>query len=241
MFSKKIDIESIQQNIWNDLQKTASDNIISLVIYGPNQSGQYLSSATENNFLVITQQLAGPDLKQISALQKQWARKYNVYPLFLTKHDILTSADIFPIEFSNIKESYKTVAGEDVFRDIDIPLIHLRTQCEHSIKGKLIILRQGYLEKPEDARSLITNSFPALMLVFKNILKLLGDPVPSDRSEIIKSLCARTNRDENVLNTIADIAYGKTKCSRHECVSHFNNYLDEWQKIADFVDQLNIT
>ncbi|MFH1428503.1 MAG: hypothetical protein ABIH39_02050 [Candidatus Margulisiibacteriota bacterium] len=239
MFNKNIDTESIGKNIWNDLQKTSGNNILSLIVYGPNQSGQYLNSKTENNILVITQQLTGPDLTSISLLQKQWARKYNVYPLFLTKHDILTSADIFPIEFLNIKESYKIIGGEDIFSNIDIPIIHLRAQCEHSIKGKLIILRQGYLEKPETARELIINSFPALFLVFKNILKLLGDSV-SGRDDVINALCARTNGDKTILNTIADIAYGKTKCGRQECVSHFNNYLAEWQKVADFVDQLDV-
>ncbi|MFC1595969.1 hypothetical protein ACFL4D_01640 [Candidatus Margulisiibacteriota bacterium] len=240
MFNKQQTVEKIQQALWADLQKNCLDNVISLIVYGTGNDGQYITAGSENNFLIVTTQLAGKELQQIAKLQKQWSKKYRVYPLFLTKQDILTSADIFPIEFQNMKESYTVAAGEDVFKNLEIPLVHLRAQCEYSLKGKLIILRQGYVENPHNLQALIKNSTPAFLLVFKNILKLLGvKPAPSS-PEIIRALCVQAGLDEQIIIDISLIAEGSVKCSFKELEAHFDSYLQQLQKLAGFVDQLDV-
>src|SRR5437667_194921 len=77
----------------------------------------------------------------------KWGRKHRIStPLFMTKEYVLHSTDVFPIEFTEIKERHRIIFGEDIFKDLDIPFKDMRLLCEQQIKGKLLHLRQAYLE-----------------------------------------------------------------------------------------------
>ena len=66
--------------------------------------------------------------------------------MFLTRDYVLNSLDVFPIEFSEIKDQYKVIFGDDIFKDVEIPSKDVRLLCEQQVKGKLLHLRQAYVE-----------------------------------------------------------------------------------------------
>jgi len=239
VFRKKLSFDIAKEKIWTDLQKTDPDNIVSLILYDNAGASQYLSTPTDQNLLIVTRQLEERDLLALSPLQARWARTYKLYPLVLTQNDIVTSADIFPIEFLNIKESYRLVAGGDVFKKLEIPLHHLRTQCEYNLKGKLILLRQAYLENPGKLQSLLTMSLPTFFLTFKNILKLVGEPLPANRTGILQALEKKTAIKCHVLDRIADIASGQKCYNRQEQQGYFSEFICLLGQLADFVDRFD--
>jgi len=67
----------------------------------------------------------------------------------LTKADIDSSLDTFPIEFLNIKRNYTVVFGEDILEGLAFEKEFIRMQCERELKGKLLLLRAEYVNENE--------------------------------------------------------------------------------------------
>ena len=211
---------------------------MTLIHLTTNSQDPYLSTKNDNNFLVVLTSLNQADLKKISTYQNKWANKYKASPLFLTKQDINTSADIFPIEFLDMQNSYNLIWGEDVLKDLQIPQEHLRTQCEYSLKGKIIILRQGYYNNPNQINWLLQNSWNAFLTVFKNILRLSQNTLPINTEETIQSLCKLYQGNHSIYLQVAQHASGQNKLNKPQGQEAFSQYLAELEKLATFVDQL---
>jgi hypothetical protein len=58
-------------------------------------------------------------------------------PLFLTRSDLSSSLDSYPIEFLNMKNRYRLVYGEDVLQKLSFNPLAVRLQIERELKGKL--------------------------------------------------------------------------------------------------------
>ncbi|MFA5929033.1 MAG: hypothetical protein WC838_07035 [Candidatus Margulisiibacteriota bacterium] len=240
MFGKQYALAEVNATLQKDLQQACGKDLLALLYYGSEASSQFLNADSDHNYLVVLAKL-GPDaLVKLAPLQNSWKKRFRVSPLFLTRDDIVCSCDVFPIEFLNIKSTYTIVFGEDIFQKLDIPLTHLRTQCEQSLKGKLIILRQGFLEDPRQAVALIRNSLPAYVLVFKNILSLLGETVPANSLDVFKLISAKAGLDEKVFSSLSELAKGKRKASGKEGAQYFGIYIQELHKLSEYIDKLSI-
>jgi len=242
MFRKKKTLPDIKKTLINELQSTLQDNLVSILIYGKDLNHQYLSQRSKHKFLIILNNLTKIDLDILANLQKSWIKKYNLYPLILTKSDIYTSSDIFPIEFLDIKDSYELVWGEDIFKDLKIPIDNLRTQCEFNLKGKIIVLRQAYLATPNKQLSLIKESYPAFLLVFRNILRLLNilDHHTAEDS-ILEKIGQKIPMDISVFKEIEAIIEKNTLPNKYEKDILFNSYLQQLNALSEYIDKLEIT
>ena len=240
MFKRKNGLDVVKKQLWFDLQKSCAANTVALISYGASSDSEYLSLASDNNFLIVTNSLTAEDLNAFVPLQRKWGRKYKEYPLFMTIDDLKTSADIFPIEFLNMRDSYTVVGGQDVLKDLEIPLAYLRTQCELSIKGKIIILRQGYVENPANSKALIANSFPAFFKVFLNILRLSNKAIPADHNQIIKEICLLAKTDSEVFITINSLPGTKQKLAKNTADNLFAKYLEGLKAVANYIDRLDV-
>ena len=68
-----------------------------------------------------------------------------------------------------MKQYHQVVFGEDVLSSIEIQPEHLRLQCERELRGKLIHLRQEYLNtggKSRRIKNLLRFSLPAFVSIF---------------------------------------------------------------------------
>ena len=100
------------------------------------------------NILVLSRSLAGDVLDAIAnALPAPPKSGPRFEPLFMTKRNMDMSLDSFPIEWLEIQERHLLLEGEDVVGTLEVPQTYLRLQCEHELRGKLIQLRQAYLDQ----------------------------------------------------------------------------------------------
>jgi len=96
---------------------------------------------------------------------------------FSHKNYIESSLDTFPIEFLNFKTSYRLITGEDVLKDLTFEKKFVRLQCERELKGKLLQLRENFLEtegKKKNIEALIRLSLPTFFSIFQAVLFLNG-------------------------------------------------------------------
>ena len=161
--------------------------------------------------------------------------------LSMTKAFIETSLDSYPIEFLNMKNSHILIYGENVLGNLTFQPADLRLQIERELKGKIILLTQGYLETKVSARQvrhLIRNSFTAFVSIFNALLYLKHEKAPQTRRETIREVCNLFLLDAAVFERCSDIREGKDNLADGEIIDTFKKYLQEVEKICSIVDEL---
>jgi hypothetical protein len=162
-------------------------------------------------------------------------------PLFLTEGYVETSLDVFPIEYLNFQKNYVLVFGKDILKDLAFDREFIRLQCEREIKGKLLILREAFLEtsgKGKSLKGLIGQSFSAFVAIFEALLYLRGQDLPDTKREIIKATAAEFDMNGDVFEKLLDVKDEKVKPGDMEIMGLFKDYLREVRKLAKLVDTL---
>ena len=116
----------------------------------------------------------------------------------------------------------------------------MRLQLEREIKGKLIHLKQGYLESQGQAknlRDLIRVSLVAFLSLFAAVLYLKGVDIPSERRQVIFQACDLVGIDGGIFLKCLDIKEDVVKYDLKDMAPLFEKYLGEIEKFDHFVDQ----
>jgi len=206
------------------LLENLGDNIKAIFVYGSGAGVNYKPGVSNVNIAVIVAKLDFEVLKQVSFLVKGGRRHKIAPPLFLTKEYVLNSLDVFPIEFSEIKAQHKTIFGEDFFAGLDIPLKDVRLLCEQQIKGKLLHLRQAYLDigaNPYMLKNFVSRTFSDLIPVFRQLIHLKGQVPCEKKEEMLCQLAKIFSLDQQAL-------------TEH----HFQNFLNQLEVLARHMDSL---
>ncbi len=217
------------------------DHLVSVFIYGSATGKNYIPKISDINSVFVFKDLAFLSLKNsLKAVSKGIAKKIAA-PLFLTREHIETSLDVFPIEFLDMKENYCLLYGADILATLEIKGEHVRLFCEQQIKGKLIRIRQAYLEvglKKKGMEALLKESLNSFIPVFRNLIRLKGNQPPAGKEEIIKQLCREFELDENVFLPVYKDTSNDEKIANQDIIVFLEKFLDQIKKLAVGVDSL---
>jgi hypothetical protein len=161
--------------------------------------------------------------------------------LFLTRGDLNSSLDSYPVEFLNMKNRYRLVYGEDVFQKLSFNPLAVRLQIERELKGKLFLLRKSYVEAEGSKaalRHLIEKSLTAFTALFGALLYLKGREVPILRRDVIKAMAWAFPIEPEVFLQCADIREGKGDYDVSQMDGLVNSCMREINKLCELVDQM---
>lgn len=216
-------------------------NIISIVLSGAAAGKDYLPGISQINLLVVFNTLGFGELKKSLRLVSQGIRKKIAAPLFLTRQHIETSLDVFPIEFLEMKENHILLYGEDILSGLEINSEHIRLFCEEQVKGKLIRIRQAYLEiglKRKGTEALLKESLSTLTPVLRNLIRLKGKVPPLKKEDIYSQLSAEFGLEQDVFLAILKDTANDEKINAQDVEVFFERYIAQIQKLAVAVDRL---
>jgi hypothetical protein len=237
------DPAEIFPEITDDFKKVFESDLISLILYGSAASGNYIPGKSDLNFLVILSEGGIDNLDKAIGTVTRWRKRQAAIPLFMTKAEIVSSLDSYPIEFLTMKKHYKLVYGEDVLGGLSFEPSHLRLQFERELRGKILHLRRGLLETEGQAkrlRELIKASFTAFISIFKALLYLKGIDIPQSRRDIIRTIAGRYSIDPDVFLKCADIKEDVDSIAAAEVKNLFMSYLKEIEKLSKLVDSMTL-
>jgi hypothetical protein len=215
--------------------------LVSLVLYGSAAGGYYIRGKSDINLLVVLTPAGLDKFTDVLDTVKSWKKCNVAIPLIMTRNFIESSLDSYPIEFLGMKNSHILFYGEDILEGLNVNPDDLRLQIEREMRGKLLLLREGYLEaqgKPRHLRSLISRSLTAFMSIFNALLYFKQGKMQQGRHDIIKEMRKAFTIDASVFMFCADIKEGKDKFSGTEVVDIYRKYLQEINNICQIVDQL---
>src|SRR5579884_3305570 len=104
------------------LMEAAGSNLQSVILYGSAVSDEFRPDTSDINLLCVLHDTSFPGLRELMRTMKWWIRRWNPMPLFMTREELEHSADVFAIEFLDMKQRYQVLAGEDVLANLQIPM-----------------------------------------------------------------------------------------------------------------------
>jgi predicted nucleotidyltransferase len=223
-----------------NLKEIYGEGLISVILYGSAASGEFVYRHSNLNLLVVLKNADLENLKKASGVINKWKFR-DIHPLFFTKEYIMSSNDVFPIEFLDMKENYTVLTGEDILKDAVVNTKNLRFQCEQELKVKLINLRQLYLRRNKygpGLSNLLFKSFTSILHILRNVLRLKGKQPPYLKEEILKEINAEFRVDEGVWKKILAAKNKQIKLSAREIERLFIDFVKDLEKIIDVVDKL---
>lgn len=236
-----MDLDKILTKVKAALINTFGENMEGLMIYGSAAIGDYMPGVSDINLLIILKRVNVLVLNTMREFMKKTGRVLMTPPLIMTKEYIRSSADVFPIEFLEIQEKHRALLGEDVFAGLKISTVNLRHECEHELKGRLLRIRQSYLETRDSARDLrqmLISAHNANFPAFRAALRLKEVKPPLKKEEVTAALAVHFELDAELFHTVKRLRLREIKLNVLTLCSLIERYLIEVERLATIVDRL---
>ncbi|MDP8236661.1 MAG: hypothetical protein P9M08_09775 [Candidatus Erginobacter occultus] len=217
------------------------DNLLSAAVYGSAAGEDFSEKISDINILLVCREVDLPALKKSLDLVARGNRSRIPAPLFLTPRYLKTSADVFPVEFFEIKDHCRVLYGEDFISGLKIDRKNLRHQCEEQVKGKLVRIREAYLEtagKKGGLDRILKESLASLMPVFRNLPRLQGKEPAGSKEEVLNSLAREFGLEAEVFLSIWRDRQDDEKIGGENAEIYLERYLRQLEKLAAAVDEL---
>ncbi len=232
-------IQKIADIFTENIRECFGEGLLSVTLYGPAARDEQVKGLTAINFMVVVKDNTPSELAPCTVFMKQWSKRGIAAPLFLTPEYIRSSLDTFPLEFMDMKSSYKIIHGADFLKDLEFRDCDIRGECEREIKGKLLHLRAEYLVLRGDRKGLadlVARSLLIFRLVFEGALSLKRKAVPEHTLDLLESVAREYKMDEKFMKDIFALAHGEIKPGPAETDRLFDRYVEELDTLSHAID-----
>ena len=228
----------------SQLAKAYGDALVAVVLYGSAASGEQVAKRSDTNVLVIVRELPLERLRAASAVARAWADTGNPPPLTMTLDEWRASADIFPMEYADVLERHRVLHGALPTDGISVKPDDLRLQLEHQAMGKLLALRQGVLAAADDERrqlDLLGASLSTIMVIFRGVLRLLGERPPADYPSLTREVASRAGFDAEPVARVVRHVRGEERLDGKSAGAALGAYLGAMEQLVKFLDRYTAT
>lgn len=188
------------------LKTTFGENLKSVVLYGSSAAGDHTGKRSDYNVLAVLNRLGAEELEVFSKTARRWVKAGNPPPLLMTPGWLTASADVFPIEFADIRQAHRILYGEDLVSGIRISQADLRLELERQLKERLLQLRESYLLRAagsgREIRDLLIRSLSTFLVLFRAALRLWEPEVPPKKMEAARRLARHVPFDVEVFDQL---------------------------------------
>ena len=195
------------------------------------------------NLLVVARELPIEKLDDLARAMPAPGKRFRFDPLFLSRSQLEQSLDVFPIEWLEIQEAHLRLEGADVLQTIEVPLTYLRLQCEHELRGKLVQLRQAYLQhaaRPGALQDVLHATASGFATLFRTLLRLRGESPPAETPQVVQRVAdAYGLRAEGLLGAYL-VRQGQRRFRNDELLSVYRNFLGEIERLAQAINELRV-
>lgn len=226
------------ERLTEKLHEVLGERLRSVILYGSAAAGDYVDKGSDYNVLVVTRKLGVEDLTALGPLSSSWRKAGNPPPLYFTLERLQKSADVFPIELMDMRESHRVLYGEDVVDSVEIHPENLRLILERELKSALIQLNEGFLlteGKPRQIRKLMVDSLATVLVLFRAALRLYEAEIPQLKIDAMRALRSHIDFDENVLMKIEAMKQDRPT-GEEDLPALFQTYLDTVESVVDKID-----
>lgn len=223
-----------------ELKNTLGENLVSVIAFG---SQANVEDAKSNlNLMIVTNELTAENLYDISKPVKKWVKGKNPIPVIMNRDEWYSSFDVYAIEYSDIKENYRIIYGEDLVPTICINKYFLRLQCESELKSLLLKYKNNFLmnvKSDREMKKLLNNVIKTLLVIFRSVLRLHDSAVPYRAVDIIEFASNYLSFNKIVMSKIAKVRYENEDYTKQELLFIEAELVKDIQNILKQVDAMH--
>jgi predicted nucleotidyltransferase len=223
------------------IRATAGKNLLAVVLYGSAAAGDYVADHSDVNLLCVLGEISFAAIGALAPAVEWWGKQQHRAPLLMSAEEMRRSADVFSIEFLDMRRHYRVLWGEDVLKTLEVPMRLHRAQVEYELRVKTILLRQRLLVvsgNDEAKWELLLRSLPAFGTLFRHTLIALGDAGVGSKREAAAALAAKLGIDVNVFGELLDIRERKKDRKAVKVDEMFARYLRLVEQVTVAVDKM---
>ena len=235
------------------MRAAADTNLVSVILYGSAAEGEFHPEYSDLNLLCLVRDASFASLAKVANVVEWWRGKKHQPPLVLTPQELKATADVFSIEFIDMKQRYRVLYGEDLLADLEVPMHLHRSQLEYELREKLFLLRQHMLLAGEDKQrwEVMLHSLSSFTTLFRHVLieidtnrehaetGVLARPLERKHSrDAVTELASRLNFDASAFVQLMEIRAAKGDRKRLSTADIAQRYLAGIEKVAAAVDTM---
>lgn len=222
------------------LQEIFRDRLVTAALYGSGAGVDYVPGSSDINLVVVLDEVRTADLRELRAYTKVWRRKGIATPLLLDRRFLQDAADVFPMELHDIRTQHRCLVGDDVFAHLQVQDDHLRFQCEHEARGKLLRLRELYLEIGNDTRrlkELMVESLRTFLIIMRSMIRMKSPQGAVSFTEVLTTFEQRFHCAFPTTSSLLQIKLSRAKWEG-DVEMTFEKYCMELQQLVQVLDKV---
>jgi hypothetical protein len=190
---------------------------------------------------VVLSRLTPVLLRKASGRLRGWVRHGFATPVFFDPQFLRDSLDVFPIEFLDMQAHHRALWGPDLLADLRIGAEPLRRQCELELRGKLLKLRQAYVESsgsPKDLEAVLVSAVSGLVVLARTLLRLAHADESGSTGAALDRVETQFGVSAANLRKAWRLKRGEIRVTGSELDALYQTVLEEFQRLVQVVDAL---
>jgi len=210
----------------------------SIILYGSAARDDYRPDKSDINLLIVLECIDVPILRRVLDPVAR-GRRHSIAPFFITEANLRSSADVFPVKFLAMQESYRVLLGSDVLGDLEIAREHIRLRCEQEIKNVLLRLRRHYIMGGgQGLTQMMSRMVGGFLEALRVVVSLAEKKLPA-REEVINVAAERFEFDTEILRNVSDLRNRATSLPHSDAEELYDKFMAVVDKVAQIVDQVD--
>src|ERR1700674_39102 len=223
------------------MRAAAGTNLLAAILYGSAAAGDYVADYSDVNLFCVLGETSFAAIEAVAPAIEWWGKQKHRGPLLMSAEEMGRAADVFSIEFLDMRRHYRVLWGEDVLKTLEIPMRLHRAQVEYELREKTILLRQRLVMVSGNAQAkweLLLRSLPTFGTLFRHALIALGDAGAGSKREAAAALAGKLGIDASVFGELLDIRERKKDRKTAKVDEMFARYLTLVEQVTAAVDKM---
>jgi hypothetical protein len=224
------------------IRGAAGTNLLAAILYGSAAAGDYIADYSDVNLLCVLRETSFSAIAGLAPVMEWWGKQKHRVPLLMGAEEMRRSADLFSIEFLDMRRHYRVLWGEDVLKTLEIPMRLHRAQLEYELSEKTILLRQGLLAAAGNTEAkwdLLLRSLPTFGTLFRHALIAMGEAGTGSKREAVALLADKLGIDGSVFGELLDIREHREQRKTAKVDDVFSRYLKLVEQVTAAVDKMS--
>lgn len=212
----------------------------SAVLYGSAARGDWIPGRSDVNLLLLVDDVTPASLLRLTPAVTEWHTKGFAPPLIMGREEWARSADVFPIEITDMQLSHRVICGVDPVQGVVVDRSDLREAVEKELRGKLVRLRQAYVRFGDSGAILggfAVASISTYFALLRCIAVLSGRAPGGSSAETAASFSGELGADAAVA---AEIAEHRGQQEWNCSPDTFVRYLELVRRTVEMVDNFQL-
>lgn len=221
------------------LGHACGERLIAVALTGEAASAGYRPGKSSLSLAVVVDNVEIGILDAIRPLVRRWRSTRVATPLVLDPLYLETSRDVFPLEFLDLLDRHRLLAGRiDPFADITIARVHLRIELEEQLRGKMLHLWELYLETHRAGRlaRAMLHTLPHFYILLRGMLFLREVDRPTAPLDLVKAVETAYQLALPSFRELETARAAGSDIRRSATGPIFARYLDEVSRLVRRVD-----